>query len=133
MKNFRLVQEHFSKRRCGQCDSLFLPAGIQLVREEEDYWIVRVTCLSCNQLAGIALVGIEPAGNAPVAPPKNLPAIPAPEHIRSDLPPATPLTQRERRKFDKLGPITSDELIDLHNFLSGLGSDWMKHLPIAYN
>ena len=134
MKNFHLVQEHFSKMRCTHCDALFQANGILLLREEQDYWIVRVTCSTCSQLAGIALVGIEPsAGGAPATPQQNLPALPAPTRPRRPVSQTSQLTTRERQKFQQLGPITSDELIEVHRFLSKLGADWYKHMPARFN
>lgn len=133
MKNFHLVQEHFSKMPCTHCGALFQPAGIMLLREEQDYWIVRVTCAACHQLAGIALVGIEPSGAAPALHQQNPPALPAPQRTRRALLPAHQLSLRERQKFAKLGPITGDELIEVHQFLSNLGSDWMQHLPMKFH
>src|SRR5438445_12665964 len=132
MKNFHLVQEHFSKMRCTHCDAMFLPSGILLLREEQDYWIVRVTCSSCSQLAGIALVGIEPSASGATPSQPNLPALPTPTRPRRQVSATGSLTHRERQKFAKMGPITSDELSEVHQFLSGLGTESLRHVPVKH-
>ena len=67
MKNFAVVQEHFRKLRCAHCQQAFTPEGVKLLREEKDYWVVRVHCTSCQQPAGVAIVGVEyESSDAPV-------------------------------------------------------------------
>jgi RNase P subunit RPR2 len=133
MKNFTVVQEHFRKLRCAHCQHAFTPEGVKLLREEKDYWVVRVHCTACQQPAGVAIVGVEyESGDAP-----------APErHEREPvgagagapaLGPSRPRgifsSRREEEKFSKLTPISSDDVINAHDFFSKLGSDWMRHLP----
>ena len=131
MKNFSVVQEHFRKLRCAHCQSSFTPEGVKLLREEKDYWVVRVHCTACQQPAGVAIVGVEYEGSEAVAPERA---------EREPVTTATSTTQRvrgifssrkEEEKFQKLGPIGNDDLLDAHNFIANLGSDWMRHLPNA--
>lgn len=131
MKNFALVQEHFRKLRCAHCQASFAPEGVKLLREEVDYWVVKVTCMACHQAAGVAIVGVdqraaERAAERAVERPE--PALAASSH------PSTRArgifsSRREEEKFAGLPPISSDELINAHAFIQNLGSDWMRHLP----
>ena len=128
MKNFTVVQEHFRKLRCAHCQQSFTPDGVKLLREEKDYWVVRVHCCSCQQPAGVAIVGVEyESADAP-----------APERIEREVVGAgnAPTrvrgifsSRKEEEKFSQLTPISSDDLLNAHDFINNLGSDWMRHLP----
>lgn len=126
MKNFSVVQEHFRKLRCAHCGEPFTPEGVKLLREEKDYWVVRVHCTACNQPAGVAIVGVEYEGGsetkeaAPAAA-----AAPAPVNRSRGV----FSSRREEERFNSLPPISLDEVLDAHSFFSDLGDDWMKHLP----
>jgi len=121
MNNFKLIQEHFSQLHCAYCDCFFSADGVELLREEEDYWVVRVSCAACNQPAGVAIVGIEyeQPGEAPA---KN--AAPA-----TTAKPITDLTAKDRKRLSQFSAITSDDVIDAHAFIQNLGADWTRHLP----
>lgn len=125
MKNFAMAQEQFRKMKCAHCQAAFAPEGVKLLREEKDYWVVRVHCLSCDQPAGVAIVGVEYEGAAPAV--KGKAAAPAEQPV--DKVGAVFNTRKEADKFDKLAPISSNEVLDAHSFFRELGSDWMKHLP----
>lgn len=120
MNNFRLIQEHFSQLRCAYCDSAFTPDGVELLREEEDYWVVRVSCSCCQQPAGVAIVGIEYEETM----------------AKSEVAAVTPsneMTARDKKRLSKLPPINSDDVLDAHRFFQGLGSDWRRHLPRRFS
>jgi hypothetical protein len=38
-------------------------------------------------------------------------------------------SKREEEKFSEMTPISSDDVINAHDFFASLGSDWMRHLP----
>jgi hypothetical protein len=128
MKNFSVVQEHFRKLRCAHCQQAFTPEGVKLLREEKDYWVVRVHCTACQQPAGVAIVGVEYESND----------APAPEKIERET--VSTGTQRvrgifssrkEEEKFSKMDAISDDDLLNAHDFIANLGSDWMRYLPNA--
>ena len=132
MKNFSVVQEHFRKLRCAHCQQSFTPDGVKLLREEKDYWVVRVHCTACQQPAGVAIVGVEyDSADAP-----------APEKIERESSATATATgtqrvrgifssRKEEEKFSKMTAINSDDLLNAHQFIANLGSDWMRHLPNA--
>jgi hypothetical protein len=119
MNNFKLIQEHFSQLHCAYCDCFFSSEGVELLREEDDYWVVRVSCSACNQPAGVAIVGIEYEQGGEAAKAE------APPPVK----PLTDLTVKDRKRLSQFGTITSDDVIDAHAFIQNLGADWTRHLP----
>ena len=133
MKNFTVVQEHFRKLRCAHCQHSFSPDGVKLLREEKDYWVVRVHCTSCQQPAGVAIVGVEyETGDTPAVERPEREAVGAataaaansPNRVRGIF-----SSRKEEEKFSKFQPINNDDLLDAHDFINNLGSDWMRFLP----
>jgi hypothetical protein len=128
MKNFTVVQEHFRKLRCAHCQQSFTPEGVKLLREEKDYWVVRVHCTSCQQPAGVAIVGVEyESSDAPVVPERTEREVAHAGNVNRVR--GIFSSRREEEKFSKLQPISNDDLLDAHDFIHNLGSDWMRHLP----
>ena len=129
MKNFSVVQEHFKKLRCAHCSESFTPDGVKLLREEKDYWFVKVHCTSCNQPAGVAIVGVEyESAESPVGRDRSelAPLATSGYNTRSR---AVFSSKREEERFSKLDPISPDEVLDAHKFFSQLGSNWSDLLP----
>jgi len=115
MNNFKFIQEHFTQLHCPYCNLSFSQESINLLKEENDYWVVKVNCTECNQSAGIAIVGIE--YETEIA--ESLPFV---DNQQNELTPA------DVRRLREQPPITSDDVISAHNFIQNLGSDWMKFL-----
>lgn len=107
MKDFKTVQEFFCNLHCVMCNSTFQPDGITLIKEEENYFVVNIKCMKCNQPVGIAVVSIVNQIDLHDIMKKGIPEI----NINDELP-----------------PITCDDVIAAHKFFSSLGPDWMKHL-----
>ena len=127
MKNFSVVQEHFRKLRCAHCNEAFSPEGVKLLREEKDYWVVKVHCTACNQPAGVAIVGVEYESSDGGRERGELPApVPSYGSARSR---AVFSSRREEEKFSNMQPISEDEVIDAHKFFNELSSNWMDFLP----
>ena len=131
MKNFAVVQEHFRKLRCAHCQQSFTPDGVKLLRAEKDYWVVRVHCTSCQQPAGVAIVGVEyESSDVPAAAgePRGEREMAAPvatgQRVRGIF-----SSRKEEEKFSGFEPISDDDLLNAHDFIKDLGSDWMRHLP----
>ncbi|MBO9541342.1 hypothetical protein J7643_12200 [bacterium] len=128
MKNFSVVQEHFRKLRCAHCNEAFTPEGVKLLREEKDYWVVRVHCTECNQPAGVAIVGVEYESAEASAPSgevsREASSQPQVSRVRGVF-----SSRREEEKFSGLPPISPDEVLDAHHFFANLGSNWMEQLP----
>jgi hypothetical protein len=124
MKNFSTVQEHFRKLRCSHCEARFSPEGIKLLREEKDYWVVRVHCTACDQPSGVAVVGVEFEGG------EKMNQEPNPQEFTARVTRrATFQTKAEEKKFQAMPPISADDMLNAHSFFQSLGADWAKHLP----
>lgn len=122
MNNFNLIQEHFTQLHCPSCDLCFTKESIDLIREEKDYWVVRVCCSHCNHSPGFAIVGIEYEttqihNKYPLIRSKNSENLIKDKKVNFD----------EIRFRDK-PKITGNDVIDAHNFIKDLGNDWMKYL-----
>lgn len=118
MNNFAAVAEHFRKLRCAFCQQSFTPEGLKLLREEKDYWVVRVTCQACMQPSGVAVVGVDFQGD-------DASPVPRPAARRVD---GIFASAKEEAKFAKLPPIGVDEVLSASAFIRDLGGDWLRHL-----
>ena len=107
MNTEKYVKLIFSKMVCSCCDNQFTPECVEIIRIEENCAIVKIQCTTCNKNYGIAMVGIE----------------------KIEIIPSDNLLDAENVLVPDLPPITSDDVIDAHNFIDNLGDDWMKHLP----
>ena len=109
-KNFELIQKFFENLKCSHCDNYFDKGAVQPVRKEESNVVVRITCLRCGKNLGLAILGIDKG------------------EYKNSL-----KFQDEYNNSGELDfmedPITYDDVAEAHRFFSGLGPDWMKHLP----
>ncbi len=107
MEGFETVQNFFCSMHCSNCNNYLKPDGITLVKEENNFFVVKIVCVDCDQPIGLAIVGV--SNKEDFIKPKGAEVQPV---VTKDEPP----------------PITYDEVIDAHQFFSNLGSDWSKHL-----
>ena len=122
MNDFSIVQAHFRKLRCTHCQQAFAPEGVKLLRQEKDYWVVRVHCLACQRPSGIAVVGADyqfEGGGEPQAPEQT-----AGERNRLVF-----TSQAEAERFETMKPISADEMLDAFRFIQSLDAGWTKLLP----
>jgi hypothetical protein len=109
--NFQAIQEYFQQRFCRFCANPFSSEGIQLLREEPGVLVVRVTCKSCGQPLGVAIVGTS-----------------ARHQSKSS---SCPLdwTRKDVERLSGNPAISYDDVLNAHEFVTNLGADWAKHLP----
>ena len=117
MPDFAAVAEQFRKLRCSHCHEAFTPEAVTPLRQEVDYWVVRVVCTGCNHPSGVAVVGAEPGYEATPAP-----------KAEKKAPPAF-ASRREEKRFAELPPISADDVLDASRAIQALGADWSRHLP----
>lgn len=123
---FRLIREYFQQRSCKHCDSNYAPGGIELIREEPGLLVVRVACLDCGKPLGIALVGIN-SGARPEPLVANARLGKEPNYVEAIHP--RDWNKLDVKRLSERPQISYDDVLDAHEFFSGLGSDWQKHLP----
>ena len=107
--SFRAVQEYFQRKSCRFCDHPFAPEGIQLLREEPGMLVVRVGCSICGRPLGVAIVDTGPVRCNPQHP--------------------IDWTKKDLEKFANLPAVSYDDVLNAHEFLNSVGSDWAKYLP----
>jgi hypothetical protein len=109
--NFQAIQEYFQQKFCRFCSNPFTSEGIELLREEPGILVVRVGCSVCGRPLGVAIVGTGPkTGQTKQKSPFDW-------------------SKRDNEKFANQPAITYDDVLAAHEFFSGLGPDWSKHLP----
>jgi len=108
---FQAVQEYFQQKFCRFCANPFASEGIQLLREEPGVLVVRVSCNACGHPLGVAIVGTQPR----------------PHQTKPQCPPDW--TKRDIERLLAQRKITYDDVLEAHEFFTGLGADWAKHLP----
>ena len=109
--SFQAIQEYFQQKFCRSCNNPFTSEGIELLREEPGILVVRVGCSVCGRPLGVAIVGTGPKA----------------EQQRTKSP--FDWNKRDTEKFTGKPAISYDDVLEAHEFFSGLGPDWSKHLP----
>lgn len=101
----RKVATLFKELCCSACKSDFDESSIQIMREEEDLIVFRLTCPSCSKGFGVAFLGLSDFEL------KN--------YTEDDL------TLEIKEGAD---PISADDVIDAHKFIKKLDKDWQKFI-----
>jgi hypothetical protein len=94
--------------QCEACGRFYEAENINILGHEDDMWILRVNCGGCHAQSLLA-------GMIEDDPPPSLPGD------------TTDLTQAEMEKFDEF-EITSNDMLDMSNFLKGFGGDFSQLL-----
>lgn len=127
MDSFSLIQHFFASMHCNFCANPFEPEGIELIREEEGFYLVSVSCAHCERQIGVAMVGVEATGmdatREPVA--AGLPGMV--EHDPRYKDPE--LTEAELERFSGCEPINYDDVLSAHRFFTALDDGWMRFIP----
>jgi len=114
MEYLDYINEFFSHVKCSNCDEFFNNESIELVRQESNNIVVRITCAKCGKNLGLAILGIDRAQH------KNSLDFSEDTSNKSDMPVSVNADE---------SPITYDDVIEAHQFFNGLGEDWSKYLP----
>ena len=94
----------FSNMICSCCDNQFTPDCVEIIRVEGNCAIVKIECTHCHQNYGIAVVGIET--------------------ISEDTEENT-----DQVLIPDMPAISFDDVLEAHEFIDKMGSDWMKYIP----
>lgn len=119
MPDFAAVAEQFRKLRCAHCREAFTPEAVTPLRQEVDYWVVRVVCTACNHPSGVAVVGAEP----------DYEAAPAPKTTEFRKTTGIFASRREEKRFAELPAISANDVLDASRAIQAMGADWARHLP----
>lgn len=127
----QLIREYFQQRTCRRCRRKYSPEGIELVREEPGILVVRVSCNSCGEPLGIALVGVSTKqdGTTEKITPGSSGRIHGKQHLIPPAPHPADWSKADIKRLSPLSPISYDDVLDAHEFFNGLDSDWHRFLP----
>lgn len=98
----------FADLCCSQCRHDFSEESVKILREENGLFVIQVTCEECGKSFGLAFLGLESITLKP-------------EEVEDEY---VPLTIQEGPD-----PISVDDVLDAHEFIKNLESDWQKHIP----
>ena len=103
------MEEGFIKRvmssiKCGVCGQCYEVDNIKVLSHHKDSWFLRAFCSSCHTQC-LATVVIKEGKT--------------PELI-------TDLTEAELGRFRNMGRVTTDEVLDMHNFLKDFDGDFSR-------
>lgn len=124
MNHFALIQKFFTRMTCPHCGSAIHEHGVELVREINGMFLVSVNCTHCHQHVGMAMVGVDKEAHQHATPA----ALQRQGLLRRRYQDPE-LTPAERRRLAAFSPIGFDDLLDVHEEVSSLGSDWVKRIP----
>ena len=99
-----LIKRLIASRKCGICEQRYEVDNINVLGHHEDLWFLSVLCPVCQARCLVAAV------------------------IREDRVPEviTDLTEAELDKFRNVSRVTTDEVLDIHNFLKGFNGDFSR-------
>jgi len=100
-----IIKRLVTSIKCGVCGQGYEVDDIDVLGHREDLWFLRAFCSACHTQCLMAAVVKESA---------------QPEVITSDF------TEAELDKFRKMGRLTADEMLDMHNFLKGFDGDFSR-------
>ena len=108
MKNTDAIKLFFSKMKCTGCENYFQDEDVEILRQEENYTVVRIHCEHCQKHIGVAILGIDK------------------EQMMKSL----ELNQPETKQSPP--PIDYDDVMKARDFFRNLGDDWVKFIPEEY-
>ncbi|MBY0402762.1 MAG: hypothetical protein K2X66_02605 [Cyanobacteria bacterium] len=126
MDSFSIIQNFFTSMHCNLCTAAFDPEGIELLRKEDGFFIVSVTCKACDTQIGVAMVGIE--GNLSDLDESDLELVGA-RPLKAKRFKDPELTEAELERFSQFDTVSFDDVLDAHQFFSTLDGDWTQHVP----
>jgi len=99
-----LIKRFMTSIKCSVCGQRYEVANVKVLGHQEDLWFLSVSCSACQTQCLVAAVVKE--GKAPKV--------------------TTDLTEAELSKFEKLGKLTADEVLDMHIFLKDFDGNFSK-------
>ena len=114
MEYLNFINDFFSHVKCSHCHEFFKEDSIELVRQEANNIVVRISCTNCGKNLGLAILGIDRKEY------KNSLKFSEETAENNDM----PISVNAEKD-----PITYDDVIEAHQFFSELGDDWAKYLP----
>ncbi len=102
------LKKLFSDLCCSVCKSDFDEDSIKILRQEDCLYVVQVVCKECGKSFGLAFLGLESI----TLKPGDMDDEYLPLEIK-----------------DGPDPISTDDVLNAHDFIKSLDKDWQKHIP----
>jgi hypothetical protein len=104
----RLLKQIVSQYRCQKCRRSFEHDHVRVAARHEQLWIVSVRCGRCRtqQTFWVTLKDRE-----------------------QEISEWRDLTDAEEKQFSEMHPVTSDDVLDMHEFLKGFSGDFKGLFP----
>ncbi len=99
-----LIRRLLALIKCSACGQRYEVDNIDVLGHQEDLWFLRVFCSACR--AQCLVVAVIKEGRVPEV--------------------ITDLTEAELDKFRKVGVVSADEVLDMHNFLKNFDGDFSR-------
>ena len=104
-----MVEEGLIKRlmasiKCGVCGHRYEVDNINVLSHDQDLWFLSASCLACHTRCLIAAIVSE--GKVPEV--------------------ITDLTEAELVRFRNTGKLTTNDVLDMHNFLNDFDGDFSR-------
>jgi len=97
-----LVKRLMTATKCTVCGQHYRMDDISVLGHEDDLWFLTVSCAACNTQYLVAAVVKE----------DGVPAV------------VTDLTEAEQERFERVQTVTADEVLNMHDFLTGFNGDF---------
>lgn len=99
-----LIKRLMASIKCGVCGQRYEVDNINVLGHQEDLWFLSASCPACHTRCLVAAV------------------------IREDRLPevTTDLTKAELDRFRNVSRVTTDDVLDMHNFLKGFDGDFSQ-------
>jgi len=106
-----LIKKLMASIKCGVCGQHYEVANIDVLGHQESLWFLKAFCPACHTQCLVAAV------------------------IKEDRPPEviTDLTKAELDKFEDMGVLTADDMLDMHNFLKDFSGDYFQLFNQEFN
>lgn len=95
-----IIKKLITSSKCEVCGRNYEVKNIDILGHEQEIWFLKIRCSACNHQSLVAAVVRE-----------------------NKIPPDSELTRSEQDKFRDSPAITSDDVLDMHNFLKKFKGD----------
>ena len=100
----KLIKKLVASIKCNVCGQHYEVDNVKVLSHRKDLWFLNVSCSACQTQCLVTAAIKE--GKAP--------------RVINDL------TEAELDKFKEMNQLTTDEVLDIHNFLKGFDGDFSR-------
>ena len=98
----KFLKKLLATMKCGMCGNQYQSGNVNILGHKEDLWFLSVFCPSCKT-QGLVAAGVKEGKVTEVL---------------------TEPTPEEQKKLSMATPLSSDDLMDMHSFLSDFNGDF---------